>query len=77
MVKNSSVPASRLSKNFNAIFYHQLRESQACGIITVQWFPGDNNLIGFLSKNKINGDLHYKFLQEMFYNFGIRWNTRV
>ena len=69
MVKTSSVPASVLSKFHDAIFYYWVRESHACGIITVQLILGYNSLEGLLSKNAINRDLSYKISQEIFYNY--------
>ena len=40
VVKISSAPASVLSKHHNYIFCHRVRESQAYGMVTVQWIPG-------------------------------------
>ena len=69
VVENSVVPASVLIQRQNSICCRQVREAHACGMITVQWITGDNNLVNFLSKTRINRNLLYSFVQEVFYNF--------
>ena len=39
VVKNSSIPESRLSKKHNAIAYHKVRESCACNSIRIGTYP--------------------------------------
>ena len=38
-------------------------------MITFQWIPGAKNLVDFLSKNTVTGDLCYKFVQYIFCNY--------
>ena len=51
VVTNASVPTSMSNKRHNAICYHQVRESQAGGNISLGWIPGGNNLAYLLTKN--------------------------
>ena len=80
VVKNSNVSASTWSKRHNFICYHWVREAHACGVITVQWIPGEKNLVDLLSKTTITRDLIYKFVLEIFYNFMVKvkyWDLEV
>ena len=50
VVKNASIPESRLSKKHNAITYHKVRESCACNCIRICHEPGKRNLSDVLTK---------------------------
>ena len=50
VVKNASIPESRLSKKHNAIAYHKVRESCACNSIRICHEPGKRNLSDVLTK---------------------------
>ena len=50
VVKNASIPESRLSKKHNAIAYHKVRESCACNSIHICHKPGKMNLSHVLTK---------------------------
>ena len=50
VVKNASIPESRLSKKHNAIAYHKVRESCACNCIRICHEPGKRNLSDVLTK---------------------------
>ena len=50
VVKNASIPESRLSKKHNAIVYHKVRESCACNSICICHEPGKMNLSDVLTK---------------------------
>ena len=50
VVKNASIPESRLSKKHNAIAYHKVRESCACNNIRICHELGKRNLSNVLTK---------------------------
>ena len=50
VVKNATIPESRLSKKHNAIAYHKVRESCACNSICICHEPGKKNLSDVLTK---------------------------
>jgi hypothetical protein len=58
VVKNVSVPESRLMKKHNAINYHAVREVTAAGIVRVGKEDGETNLADLLTK-VLNGEKHW------------------
>ena len=50
VVKNASIPESRLSKKHNAIAYHKVWKSCACNSIHICHEPGKRNLSDVLTK---------------------------
>ena len=54
VVTSATIPSSVLKKKHNAIAYHKVRESIACGSITLMHEPGETNLADVLTKT-LNG----------------------
>ena len=50
VVKNASIPESRLSKKYNALAYHKVRENCACNSVRICHEPGKRNLSDVLTK---------------------------
>jgi hypothetical protein len=53
VVLNASMPTSVLNKRYNAIYYHQVIEAQAAGVISVLWIEGTSNLVDLLTKTTL------------------------
>ncbi len=48
--KNATVPASALSRKYNSICYHKVRESVASGWISIAWIKSQDNLADLFTK---------------------------
>ena len=66
VVKNATIPESRLSKKHNAIAYHEVRESCACNSIRICHEPGKKNLSDVLTKF-LPGTAHKQCITRILY----------
>ena len=67
MLTNSSVPASVFNKRRNTICYHRVRESQADGTLRVGWIIGEYNLVDFLTKTTMTGNMRHGMVELVLY----------
>ena len=71
MIQNCSLMSSQLKKKHNAIAYHRIRESVACGITKLGHVNSENNLADILTKG-LNGQKLHGLTRRLLFCNGFR-----